>query len=234
MKFWLVVPAAGIGSRMQADRPKQYLQAAGKSILEHTLSVFLGHPQLQRIVLPLAAHDHWWPQSELAGHPQIVTVTGGRERADSVLAGLRALPELGAAADDWVLVHDAARPLLQRQDLQFLLDSLQDDPVGGLLACQAKDTLKLADAQGRVLRTLAREMIWHALTPQMFRLQMLTDALAAALQEGLCITDEASAMESRGLAPRLVAGRSDNIKITRPEDMQLLRSTATTQEPADG
>lgn len=222
MKFWLIVPAAGIGSRMQADRPKQYLQVAGKSILEHTLEVFVGHPQLQRIVLPLAGHDRWWPDLPLAAHPQIVTVEGGRERADSVLAGLRALPTLGAAASDWVLVHDAARPLLHAEDLQCLLDTVQDDPVGGLLACQARDTLKLADADGRSQCTLPREQIWHALTPQMFRLQSLTEALAAALEAGVAITDEASAMEWQDYAPRLVPGRSDNIKVTRPEDMQLL------------
>lgn len=222
MKFWLIVPAAGIGSRMQADRPKQYLQVAGKTILEHTLGVFLDHPYLQRIVLPLAAHDCWWPQSALAGHPLVVTVTGGRERADSVVAGLQALPALGAGPDDWVLVHDAARPLLQHDDLQLLLDSLQDDPVGGLLACPARDTLKLADGQGRSLRTLPREQIWHALTPQMFRLQALGDALAKALHEGVAVTDEASAMEHLGHAPRLVSGRSDNIKVTRPEDLQML------------
>lgn len=222
MKFWLIIPAAGIGSRMQADRPKQYLQVAGKSILEHTLGAFLGHPQLQRIVLPLSAHDHWWPASALAGHPAIVTVTGGSERADSVLAGLRLLPSLGAAADDWVLVHDAARPLLRQDDLQLLLESLRDDPVGGLLACRARDTLKLADGQGRVKSTLPREQIWHALTPQMFRAGMLTDALTGALAQGVVVTDEASAMEWQGHAPRLVAGHSDNIKVTRPEDMQVL------------
>lgn len=222
MKFWLIVPAAGIGSRMQADRPKQYLQVAGKSILEHTLEVFLGCAQLQRIVLPLASHDHWWPNLPLASHPHITAIEGGRERADSVLAGLRALSTLGAAADDWVLVHDAARPLLHVDDLQRLLDTLRDDPVGGLLGCPARDTLKLVDAEGRSQRTLPREHIWQALTPQMFRLQPLTTALTAALEAGAAITDEASAMEWQGYAPRLVAGRSDNIKITQPEDMQLL------------
>lgn len=236
MKFWLIIPAAGVGSRMQADCPKQYLQVAGKSILEHTLEIFLRHPQLQQIVLPLAAHDRWWQHCALAGDPQITQVVGGGERADSVLAGLRALPALGAAADDWVLVHDAARPLLQQDDLQLLLDSLQDDPVGGLLACQARDTLKLADAQGRVESTLPRERIWHALTPQMFRLQALTDALDSALAQGVTITDEASAMEWRGLSPRLVSGRSDNIKVTRPEDLQLLtvlQQASDSQVPAD-
>lgn len=224
MGFWLIIPAAGIGSRMQADRPKQYLQAAGKSILEHTLEIFLEHPQLRGIVLPLAAHDRWWSQTPLAGHPAITVVEGGSERADSVLAGLRALPTLGAAADDWVLVHDAARPLLPEQDLQRLLDSLQDDPLGGLLACPARDTLKLADADQRVRQTLPREQVWHALTPQMFRLQPLQDALTAALGQGVAVTDEASAMEWHGHAPRLVCGSSNNIKITRPEDLVLLQA----------
>lgn len=224
MDFWLIVPAAGIGSRMQADCPKQYLKVDNKTILEHTLEVFLKHPRLRQIVLPLAASDQWWPQTALAGHRQIVPVAGGRERADSVLAGLRALPTLGAGENDWVLVHDAARPLLQQDDLQNLLESLQADPVGGLLACQARDTLKLADERGRSRDTLPREQIWHALTPQMFRLQALTDALEAALADGVAVTDEASAMEWRGHAPRLVAGRSDNIKVTRPEDLLLLNA----------
>lgn len=236
MKFWLIIPAAGVGSRMQADCPKQYLRVAGKSILEHTLGIFLRHPQLQQIVLPLAVHDRWWQHSRLADDLRITRVEGGKERADSVLAGLRVLPALGAAAEDWVLVHDAARPLLQQGDLQLLLDSLQDDPVGGLLACPVRDTLKRADANGRVESTLSRECIWHALTPQMFRLQALTDALEGALAQGIAITDEASAMEWRGLSPRLVPGRSDNIKVTRPEDLQLLtvlQQAANSQVVAD-
>lgn len=230
MKFWLIVPAAGVGARMAADRPKQYLEVAGKSILEHTLSIFLDHPQLHRIILPVSATDEYWPDSTLAEHPAVFPVSGGLERADSVLNGLQALPGLGAFADDWVLVHDAARPLLAREDLQKLLDELQDDPVGGLLAYPVRDTLKAADAQQRVSSTVPREAIWHALTPQMFRLGMLEKALAAALQQGVQVTDEASAMEWAGYRPRLIAGQADNLKITRPEDLRLFRALLAAEQ----
>ncbi len=223
MKFWLIIPAAGIGSRMQNSLPKQYLQVAGKSILQHTLDIFLNHQQLQQIILPLASHDQWWPQLGYSGNPRIKTITGGAERADSVYNGLRYLLETGAAPTDWVLVHDAARPLLQQQDLAKLLSLREQESCGGLLAYPAKDTLKLANSAQQSIETLPRQQIWHALTPQMFRLQPLFDALDSALKQGAQITDEASAMELAGHQPQLVAGRSDNIKITTPEDLQLMQ-----------
>lgn len=221
MKFWLVVPAAGIGSRMRADCPKQYLQVAGKALLEHTLELFLGYPGLQGIVVPLAAEDRWWPELAVAGHAQVQTVQGGAQRADSVLQGLQQLRRQGAQDDHWVLVHDAARPLLPPDDLAQLLQQLAKDPVGGLLAVPVRDTLKQADAQGRVASTLPREAVWHALTPQMFRLGLLQEALTAAAAAGVQVTDEASAVEWLGHAPRLVEGSSINFKVTRPEDLQL-------------
>lgn len=142
--FWVVIPAAGIGSRMRADRPKQYLQVAGRTILEHSLSGFLDHPHLRGLVLALAADDPWWPTLACAADARIQRVRGGAERADSVLAGLDYLAGIGAPAEGWVLVHDAARPNLARSDLDKLLHSLADDPVGGLLAVPARDTLKRA------------------------------------------------------------------------------------------
>ncbi|QTS85046.1 2-C-methyl-D-erythritol 4-phosphate cytidylyltransferase [Ectopseudomonas khazarica] len=222
-RFWLVIPAAGIGARMAADRPKQYLQVAGRSILEHTLQRFLDHPALRGVVVSLTADDPYWPALAVASDPRIRRAAGGRERADSVLAGLETLKSEGAADDDWVLVHDAARPNLALEDLQRLLDSLADDPVGGLLAVPARDTLKRAGADGRVQETVDRSVIWQAYTPQMFRLGALRQALAQALRAQVAITDEASAMEWAGLAPRLVEGRADNLKVTRPEDLQYLQ-----------
>lgn len=222
-RFWLVIPAAGIGARMAADRPKQYLQVAGRSILEHTLQRFLDHPALRGVVVSLAADDPYWPALAVASDPRIRRAAGGCERADSVLAGLETLKSEGAADDDWVLVHDAARPNLALEDLQRLLDSLADDPVGGLLAVPARDTLKRAGADGRVQETVDRSVIWQAYTPQMFRLGALRQALAQALRAQVAITDEASAMEWAGLAPRLVEGRADNLKVTRPEDLQYLQ-----------
>ncbi|MDD0841919.1 2-C-methyl-D-erythritol 4-phosphate cytidylyltransferase [Pseudomonas sp. Gutcm_11s] len=221
--FWVVIPAAGIGSRMRADRPKQYLQLAGRTILEHTLHCFLDHPQLRGLVLSLAADDPWWPTLPCAGDARIQRTEGGAERADSVLAGLLRLLDLGAQPDDWVLVHDAARPNLARSDLDLLLQELADDPVGGLLAVPARDTLKRVGADGRVAETVDRSLIWQAYTPQMFRLAALHRALADALVADVAVTDEASALEWVGQSPRLVEGRADNLKITRPEDLEWLR-----------
>ncbi|HAB92645.1 MAG TPA: 2-C-methyl-D-erythritol 4-phosphate cytidylyltransferase, partial [Pseudomonas sp.] len=169
-------------------------------------------------------HDSWWSQLKVAEHRLIQTVVGGAERAESVLNALLALHESGAQSDDWVLVHDAARPLLERDDLDRLLSRLADDPVGGLLAVPARDTLKQIDASGRVVKTIDRSVIWQALTPQMFKLGQLQRALADALQTDVVVTDESSAMEWAGFSPQVVEGRSSNIKITRPEDLLFLQS----------
>lgn len=221
--FWAVIPAAGVGARMAADRPKQYLMLGGITILEHSLNCFLGHPSLLGVVVSLATDDPFWPSLACASDPRLQRAAGGRERADSVLSALLHLHAQGAADDDWVLVHDAARPNLGRDDLDKLLSMLADDPVGGLLAVPARDTLKRANAMGRVSETVDRSTIWQAYTPQMFRLGALHRALADSLVAEVAITDEASAIEWAGQAPRLVEGRSDNIKVTRPEDLEWLR-----------
>lgn len=221
--FWVVIPAAGIGSRMAADRPKQYLQLGDRTILEHTLGCFLGRTGVRGVVVALAPDDPWWPMLGCAADPRISRAAGGRERADSVMAGLERLKDLGALDGDWVLVHDAARPNLADEDLQRLLDQLGEDPVGGLLAVPAKDTLKRVAADGRVEQTVDRRPIWLAYTPQMFRLGLLRQALTGAAQAGAEITDEASAIEWLGHRPRVVEGRADNIKVTRPDDLQWLQ-----------
>ncbi|TRX75488.1 2-C-methyl-D-erythritol 4-phosphate cytidylyltransferase [Pseudomonas mangiferae] len=221
--FWVVIPAAGIGTRMRADRPKQYLELAGRTLLEHTLDCFLDHPALKGLVVCLAADDPYWPRLRCATDPRIQVADGGEQRADSVLSGLLRLAERGAREDDWVLVHDAARPNLSRFDLDHLLMELADDPVGGLLAVPARDTLKRAGADGRVRETVDRAVIWQAFTPQMFRHGALHRALADALVADVAITDEASALEWAGQSPRLVEGRADNLKVTRPEDLDWLR-----------
>lgn len=221
--FWAVIPAAGVGARMAADRPKQYLQLAGQTLLEHSLDCFLCHPALKGVVVSIAEDDPYWPGLPCASDPRIQRASGGRERADSVLNALLLLHAQGAADSDWVLVHDAARPNLARTDLDRLLSELADDPVGGLLAVPARDTLKRADAKGRVSATVDRSTIWQAYTPQMFRLGALHRALAECLVSDVVVTDEASAIEWSGQAPRLIEGRSDNIKVTRPEDLEWLR-----------
>lgn len=221
--FWAVIPAAGVGARMAADRPKQYLQLGGRTILEHSLGCFLDHPSLKGLVVSLAVEDPYWPNLACAADPRIQRADGGAERSGSVLNALLQLNALGASDDDWVLVHDAARPNLSREDLDTLLAQLADDPVGGLLAVPARDTLKRVDKRGRVVETIDRSLIWQAYTPQMFRLGALHRALADSLVADALITDEASAMEWSGQAPRLVEGRADNIKVTRPEDLEWLR-----------
>ncbi|MEE4099938.1 2-C-methyl-D-erythritol 4-phosphate cytidylyltransferase [Pseudomonas viridiflava] len=221
--FWAVIPAAGIGARMAADRPKQYLQLGSLTILEHSLLSFLDHPRLKGLVISLAVDDPYWPALPCALDSRIQRVDGGKERSGSVLNALLHLHAQGANDDDWVLVHDAARPNLARSDLDNLLSELADDPVGGLLAVPARDTLKRADSNGRVTETVDRSMIWQAYTPQMFRLGALHRALADSLVSDVSITDEASAIEWAGQSPRLIEGRSDNIKVTRPEDLEWLR-----------
>jgi 2-C-methyl-D-erythritol 4-phosphate cytidylyltransferase len=221
-RCWAVVPAAGVGRRMGAAVPKQYLPLAGRPVIVHTLETLLRYPSLAGVVVAIGAEDGWWPDVasalDAAKPPRVVI--GGAERGQSVLNGLEMLREW-AAPDDWALVHDAVRPCLSTEDLDRLLAELDSDPVGGLLAIPVRDTLKQTDAAGRVATTVDRARIWHALTPQMFRLGLLRDALRDALARGLPVTDEAAAMEAAGFAPRLIEGRADNVKITRPEDLAL-------------
>ncbi|BCD84318.1 2-C-methyl-D-erythritol 4-phosphate cytidylyltransferase [Pseudomonas solani] len=221
--FWAVIPAAGVGARMRADRPKQYLELAGRTILEHSLACFLDHPNLKRVVVGLSVDDPYWPELDCASDSRIERVDGGKERADTVLKALLRLDELGARPNDWVLVHDAARPNLSRGDLDLLLAELADDAIGGLLAVPARDTLKRAGPDGRVAETVDRSVIWQAYTPQMFRFGSLHRSLADALVSGVAVTDEASAIEWSGQSPRLIEGRADNLKVTRPEDLDWLR-----------
>lgn len=219
-KRWVIVPAAGSSRRMAASgQPKQYLQLAGRSVIEWALAPFLERSDCERIVVVLAEQDRHWSELPLARHPRISTAIGGTERVDSVRAGLRALVAL-ANDDDWVLVHDAARPCLRATDLGRLIDELADDGVGGLLAAPVVDTLKRSDANDRVQATVSRESLWRALTPQMFRYGVLDRALGAVSDSGAAPTDEAQAVEALGLQPRLVRGDPDNIKITLPEDIE--------------
>lgn len=219
-KAWALVPAAGAGRRMGAGIPKQYLPLLGSRVLEQSLSRLLAHPGIEAIYLALAPDDTWWPQSPLAADARIRRVAGGAERCHSVRNALAALSEQ-AGTDDWVLVHDAARPCLRQADLDLLLTTLADHQVGGLLGQRVRDTMKETDANNLILATPRRDGLWHAFTPQMFRLGPLTQALDAALAAGHLVTDEASAMEYMGHRPLLVEGHDDNIKITRPGDLAL-------------
>ncbi len=216
---FVVVPAAGIGRRMGAAVPKQYLELAGRPVLQHTLERLLAVKEVRHVMVALAAEDDRWPGLSVASHPRVLTTVGGAERADSVLAGLRSLEDI-ATAEDWVLVHDAARPCLRPDDVVRLLERLAEDPVGGILALPSVDTLKEVEA-GTIRKTLDRGRVWRALTPQMFRYGLLRESLEQALVAGRVITDEANAIEHAGLQPKIVEGSPDNIKITRPEDLPL-------------
>lgn len=217
--LWAVVPAAGTGRRMQTGIPKQYLRLGQRTVIEHALCALCEHPRIAGVVVATAPDDRWWSQLrfEFAQPPQ--RVDGGPERRHSVLNGLRALNH--AAADDWVLVHDAARPCLTRGDIDRLIGALADHPVGGLLGVPLTDTVKRADTGDNVIETVDRRGLWRALTPQMFRVGMLTDALDAAIRRGEAVTDEASAIERTGRKPMMVEGRADNIKITQQRDLDL-------------
>ncbi len=221
MSVWAVVPAAGSGQRFGAGIPKQYLDLEGKPLLGHVLDLFLNAPGIDGLVLVAAAADTRWRDllPDPAPRPVLVAM-GGATRAESVLAALEALSDF-ARPDDWVLVHDAARPCLAARDLENLIVSLGDDPIGGLLAAPVVDTLKRADEEGRVAATQDRTGLWRALTPQMFRHGVLSSALRGALAAGVEVTDEACAIEWAGHKPRLVSGGVDNIKVTRPQDLPL-------------
>jgi 2-C-methyl-D-erythritol 4-phosphate cytidylyltransferase len=215
---WAVVPAAGVGARMAADRPKQYLPLAGRSVIEHSLDRLLDHPRISAGVVAISAADGYWPQLRYRHQKPLWVAAGGAERCDSVLSALQVLSE-HAAPDDWVLVHDAARPCLRSTDVDRLITACSDHTVGGILAVPVRDTIKQAGADNLIAATVDRSRLWHAQTPQMFRLEDLRKALEQALAAGALITDEASALEWVGGQPLLVEGHADNIKITRPEDL---------------
>ena len=217
---WAIVPAAGRGTRMGTGTPKQYLQVMGLTLIEHSLRALLRHPEVDAVMVALAPDDPFWAGwREMEGKP-IYTCQGGVERADSVLSALQALPAT-VSEDQFVLVHDAARPCLRGVDLSRLFAIGQADPIGAILAAPVRDTLKRANDEGRSAMTEPREALWRALTPQMFRRGGLTRALQAAMRVGAKVTDEAMAMERLGLKPRLVEGSEDNIKVTTPADLDL-------------
>lgn len=216
---WVVIPAAGAGLRMGSLLPKQYMPVLGQSVLEHSLAHFINRSDIAGVVVSLAEDDPYWPELHFPGKEALYQVIGGSDRAISVRNALRLLESM-AKPNDWVLVHDAARPCLRDSDLDSLISSLYTDPVGGVLAVPVRDTIKRVKGN-EIEQTLDREELWQAQTPQMFRLGILMAALDLAFSAGHHVTDEASAMELAGWRPRIVAGHSDNLKITHPEDVPL-------------
>ena len=211
----VVIAAAGIGKRLGGTIPKQYLPLLDKTIIEHAITPFLTHAKISRVIVSIAKNDHWFENLPLASHPKIKIVTGGKERVDSVLAALNTLADA-----DYVLVHDGARPCLQASDIDKLIDFVEKNKQGAILAGKVIDTMKRADTKNKIINTIDRSELWRAFTPQMFLNSELTQAILENSTPEK-ITDEASAMEMAGWPVNIVEGRADNLKVTREEDLQL-------------
>lgn len=223
-----LIVAAGTGSRFGGDKPKQYQKIGDKTVLEHSITRLIV-PQIADLTLVIAQADAHFAQLDLSKtlppNLPITLTNGGDERWQSVANGVAAIRAAGAADDDWVLIHDAARPCLPMVDLQNLL-AVQDEPFGAILATPVVDTLKLSQ-QGAIVRTVDRQNLWCALTPQMFRLAALERVLAQVARDNLAITDEASAFEAAGLPIKIVAGSRMNIKLTHADDLAMMSAILT-------
>ena len=220
MRYWLVMPAAGAGRRFGAALPKQYAALAGRTVIEWALDPFLRDPRCLACAVAIAADDTHWSTVAARLGSAVRIAQGGAERGDSVRNALQMLAR-DAVAEDWVLVHDAARPCLDERDRDRLLRELENHPTGGLLAAPCTDTMKRADESQCVAVTVPRDAMWRALTPQMFRFGALRAALESARAEGRHPTDEAQALEWCGERPRLVAGDASNLKVTTADDLAL-------------
>lgn len=218
--IWVIVPAAGSGQRMRSSLPKQYLPIKGVTILEHTINKFLSMDIIAGVIVALAPNDTRFESLAIASHPKVTTTTGGAERSESVLSALGVLKSK-ILANDWVLVHDAARPCITQAAVKALIEAVKDHSVGGILGVPVSDTLKHVDHQLMIESTVDRQNIWQAQTPQLFRYGILLESLRLALNLGNAVTDEASALEMSGYQPQIVAGHRDNIKITHSEDLAI-------------
>lgn len=229
-QYIVIVPAAGVGKRMKANCPKQYLTINNKPILYHTVMRLLSHPLITKVIVALSEDDQYFSNSGLADRQDVLRVTGGKERVDSVLSGLRAVDN---SKYPWVLVHDAARPCVSIEDIDSLIQQTRKHNHGGILASPVRDTMKRGKCaiQGSVTveHTVEREQLWHALTPQMYKTQELISAIELSISEQVTITDEASAIEHAKLPSLLVSGSIENIKITHPNDLSLAEFYLTKQ-----
>lgn len=222
--IWAVIPAAGIGQRMQSDVPKQYLPLAGSTVIEKTIHLLLASNKVKGLVISLRHDDSYWASLNIKSSKPVIRAEGGAERCDSVLNAMQALTDHNDfdADIDWVLVHDAVRPCVRLDDIDQLVEQATANEAGGLLALPVRDTMKRQIAESTsVQKTEDREGLWHALTPQLFPYKALQAALIKAVDDNITVTDESSAMEHAGYAPLLVEGHEDNIKITRPNDLRL-------------
>ena len=217
---WAIIPAAGTGQRMQSEIPKQYLSFQDKTVIEHCLDRLLAHPEIDGVVVVLRDDDQHWDAIAYAAEKPLFTTTGGRHRHDSVYSGLTTL-QYRFGNDAIALVHDAVRPLVSHRDLSNVIEAARQHTAGAILATPVTDTLKRQGNDMEISATLSRDGLWRALTPQVFHLQPLLNALKQVIDKNLSITDDAEAVELMGHAPRLVAGEADNFKITSPGDLSL-------------
>ncbi len=217
--YFSIIPAAGKSQRFAADLPKQYHTINGLPILQLSIQPFLDHPLIEKVLVVVNAEDNHWQHLSIANHPKILTTIGGEVRRDSVINGLKALKTL-AKPNDWILVHDGARPFIRLDEINTLIHVLNEHPVGGLLGVPVKDTLKKISAEGEILNTIDRSELWHAQTPQMFRFELLKDALEKSRTNDILVTDESSAIEMAGYKPLMVQGSQRNTKITFAHDIE--------------
>ena len=224
--FTAVIVAAGIGKRVGADIPKQYLPLLDKTIIEHSLLPFLDHPDIESVVVSLAKNDQWFDALAVSSHKKLRIVIGGKERVDSVLAALNEID-----LTHFVLVHDAARPCIQKADIDKLMGEATNNKACAILATKVRDTMKRTVTNNVIKNTVERENLWHALTPQLFQNRLLIDVINKNKTPEL-ITDEASAMEMAGMAVNVIEGRSDNLKVTRQEDLILAEFFLTQHKKA--
>jgi len=238
-KLWAVIPAGGTGLRYGSETPKQYITVAGLTVLEHVLNAFLALNVFESIVVPVSPEDDIFHTLVGAKHETIVSIAGGLERTDSVYAGLDWIRAQGAGKNDWVFVHDAVRPLITRDEMNALLNAIDTpDCPGVVLGMPASDTIKRIDQKRGheggagiyIIETVDRTGLWHAMTPQVFQLNELIDALDQMRASGLFVTDEAQAMESTGTVPWIVRGLRSNIKLTYPEDLNLIEAILSSRQ----
>jgi 2-C-methyl-D-erythritol 4-phosphate cytidylyltransferase len=220
-RYWVVIPAAGVGKRMGVDKPKQYISVNDKTIIEHTINCFINREEIEAVVVVISKEDEYWPDMSIAKHDKVITAPGGVERYHSVANGLQVLQDK-AEENDWILVHDAARPCLNQSAIDRLMIELRSHEVGGILALPCRDTMKRSNESGEIIDTVERESLWHAQTPQMFKYSKLSAAIEKTLSDDIVVTDEAMAMELSGYKPMLIQGHQENIKITHKDDLQYL------------
>lgn len=221
-RYWAIVPAAGIGRRMNSNCPKQYLKINQQFVIDYVMECLISYSAIHGVVVALSENDSYWPASRFYQHEKVMTVMGGKERYESVNNGLNHLIS-EADMNDWVLVHDAARPCLTHADIDCLINEVNEHDVGGLLGVPMSDTVKFVNPHHVVEKTIDRSQLWRAYTPQMFRFGMLRQALEKAIHSVAEVTDEASAIEQLGKKPLMIKGHAGNIKITHPEDLSLAK-----------